>query len=125
MIRDAKKNAAEDRKFQELINQRNQADTLIHSARTSIESLGDSVNPDDRNTINNLIAELEIHTKGKDTDKIRTKMQEIEGALNGIISQHQAAGASQAQPDDEDTASAGTDPAGDEDVVDADFEEET
>jgi molecular chaperone DnaK len=124
MIRDAKENAAEDRQFQELVNLRNQADTLIHTVRTSIENLGDSVNPGDKDTINNLIAELEKNMNGKDSDSIRTKMQEIEGALNGIISQHQAAGASQAQPEQAETTNAETDSAADDDVVDADFEED-
>ena len=122
MVRDARDNAAEDRIFQELVTLRNQADTLIHSVRGSMDSLGESINPGDKNTLNNLIAELEIDMKGKDADRIRTKMQEIEGALNSIVKQHQEAGASQQQSQ---PGSAATDPQADadEDVVDAEFEE--
>ena len=124
MIRDAKENAAEDRQFQELVNLRNQADTLIHTVRTSMENLGESVSSGNKETMNKLIAELENNLKGKDTDNIRTKMQEMEGALNGIITQHQAAGASQSQPEYGEKSNAGADSVADDDVVDADFEEE-
>ena len=51
MIRDARDNAAEDRQFQEHVSLRNQADALIHSTRTSMESL---------------MAELEVDNKGSD-----------------------------------------------------------
>ena len=121
MVRDAKENAAEDRKFQELVTLHNQADTLIHSIRTSVEGLGDKVNTGDKNTINNLIAELEAEMKGKDADRIRSKMQEVEGAWNGIFQQQQAEGASQEQQYTDPSASGG-DP--DDDVVDAEFDED-
>lgn len=113
MVRDARDNAAEDRIFQELVSLRNQSDALIHSTRSSIKSLGQNINNEDQNTLENLIAELEIDMKGKDTERIRGKMQELEGAMNSIVQQQQAAGASETDPQ--------ADP--DEDVVDADFDE--
>ena len=120
MVRDAKDNAADDRKFQELVTLRNQADTLVHSIRTSLEGLGQKVNEGDKNTMNNLIAELEAEMHGNDADRIRSKMQEVESAWNGIFQQQQAQGASQEQQYDDPSASGG-DP--DDDVVDAEFEE--
>ena len=124
MVRDAKDNATEDRKFQELVTLRNQADTLVHSTRTSMSSLGESVSPEDKNTMNNLLAELEAEMKGKDTERIRTKMQEVEGAWSGIFNKQQSAGASQGHEKSAD--SAGSDPQADadEDIVDAEFEED-
>lgn len=121
MIRDAKDNAAADREFQELVTLRNQADTLIHTIRSSMNSL-ENVNPDDKKTMDDLLAELETEMKGKDGDKIRTKMQEVEGAWNGIFSQQQAgsAGQEQAAPDQ---ATEEAPPAEDDDVVDAEFED--
>ena len=121
MIRDAKDNAAADREFQELVTLRNQADTLIHTIRSSMNSL-ENVNPDDKKTMDDLLAELETEMKGKDGDKIRTKMQEVEGAWNGIFSQQQAgsAGQEQAAPDQ---ATEEAPQAEDDDVVDAEFED--
>jgi molecular chaperone DnaK len=126
MVRDAKENAAEDRKFQELVTLRNQADTLIHTTKTSMSSLGEKVNPGDKNTMHNLLAELEVEMKGKDADKIRTKMQEVEGAWSGIFQQQQSAGASQDQDLGGSSGDAGSEQQGnaDEDVVDAEFEEQ-
>ena len=43
------------------------------------------------------LAELEVDMKGNDADRIRTKMQEVEGAWNSIVRQHQEAGAAHAQ----------------------------
>lgn len=126
MVRDAKDNAAEDRMFQELVTLRNQADTLIHTVRTSMDGLGDKVNAADQNTMKNLIAELEAEVNGKDAERIRSKMQEVEGAWNGIFQQQQAAGGSQEQAYEEpsgagEAGGSGGDP--DDDVVDAEFEE--
>jgi len=125
MVRDAKDNATEDRIFQELVGLRNQADGLIHSTRSSLDSLGESVTAGSKDTINHLISELETEMKGKDTDLIRNKMQEIEGALNSIVSQHQAAGASHSQPGPGPEAGGGSgSEQGPDDVVDAEFEED-
>jgi len=123
MVRDAKDNAAEDRMFQELVLLRNQADALIHSVRSSLDNLGNSLNPGDKDTMNSLISELETEMKSNDTDRIRSKMQAIEGALNGIVSQHQAAGASQAQQQESESSGPSPGQDSDNDVVDADFEE--
>jgi molecular chaperone DnaK len=123
MVRDARDNAAEDRIFQEMVTLRNQADTLIHTVRSSMESLGESLNPGDKNTLDNLLAELEIDMKGTEAEKIRTKMQEVEGALNSIVRQHQEAGAQQGQSQGADSADPGPKSDADDDVVDAEFEE--
>jgi molecular chaperone DnaK len=123
MVRDAKDNAAEDRAFQELASLRNQADALIHSVRSSLDNLGNNLSTGDKDTINGLITELETEMKASDSDSIRSKMQAIEGALNGIVSQHQAAGASQNQQAQSGDANAAPNKDSDNDVVDADFEE--
>ncbi len=123
MVTDARDNASEDRIFQELVTLRNQADTLMHTVRSSMDSLGESLNPGDKNTLDNLLAELEIDMKGKETERIRTKMQEIEGALNSIVRQHQEAGVQQDQSQGADSAASGPQADTDDDVVDAEFEE--
>ena len=123
MIRDARDNAAEDRQFQELVSLRNQADALIHSTRSSMESLGHSLNAGDKNTLENLMAELEVDKKGTDSEKIRMKMQVLEAAMNSIVKQHQEAGASHSQEDTSGTVDSDPQADADEDVVDAEFDE--
>jgi molecular chaperone DnaK len=122
MVRDAKDNAAEDRKFQELVTVRNQADTLSHTIRTSLNNLG-SVDPSDKSTMDNLLGELENLAKGKDPDSIRSKMQEVEGAWNGIFQKQQAsAGPDTQQAYDQQGQTVSASDV-DDDVVDAEFEE--
>ena len=123
MIRDAKDNAAEDRQFQELVSLRNQADALIHSTRSSMESLGHSLNAGDKNTLENLMAELEVDKKGTDPEKIRMKMQVLEAAMNSIVKQHQEAGASHSQEDTSGTVDSDPQADADEEVIDAEFDE--
>ena len=122
MEKDAKDNAAEDRKFQELVGQRNQADNLLHSIRTSISSISDKVSAADQETMNGLLSDLETIMKGNDGDAIRAKMQEVEGAWNGISQQYQSSGQDQQEAPRQDTANAEA-TEGDDDVVDAEFEE--
>lgn len=122
MEKDAKDNAAEDRKFQELVGQRNQADNLLHTIRTSISSISDKVSAADQETMNGLLSDLETIMKGNDGDAIRAKMQEVEGAWNGISQQYQSSGQDQQEAPRQDTANAEA-TEGDDDVVDAEFEE--
>jgi molecular chaperone DnaK len=124
MVKDAKDNAAEDRKFQELVNVRNQADTLLHTLKASLNNLGEKVSEDDKSTMNNLFTELENIAKESDADKIRTKMQETEGAWNGVFSKYQTTDNSAQQSAGQGAeASSDTGKAADDDVVDAEFEE--
>ena len=122
MEKDAKDNAAEDRKFQELVGQRNQADNLLHTIRTSISSISDKVSAADQETMNGLLSDLETIMKGNDGDAIRAKMQEVEGAWNGISQQYQPSGQGQQEAPRQDTGNAEA-TEGDDDVVDAEFEE--
>ena len=122
MEKDAKENAAEDRKFQELVGQRNQADNLLHTIRTSISSISDKVSAADQETMNGLLSDLETIMKGNDGDAIRAKMQEVEGAWNGIFRQYQSSGQDQQEAPRQDTGNAEA-TEGDDDVVDAEFEE--
>ena len=69
------------------------------------------------------MAELEIDKKGKDAEKIRMKMQEIEGAMNSVVRQNQEAGASE-QGNTAESAASDPQADADEEVVDAEFDED-
>ncbi|STJ56902.1 chaperone protein DnaK (Heat shock protein 70) (Heat shock 70 kDaprotein) (HSP70) [Escherichia coli] len=49
MVRDAEANAEADRKFEELVQTRNQGDHLLHSTRKQVEEAGDKLPADDKN----------------------------------------------------------------------------
>ncbi|KLU16970.1 MULTISPECIES: molecular chaperone DnaK [Xenorhabdus] len=117
MVRDAEANAEADRKFEELVQIRNQADQLIHGTRKQVEEAGDKLTEDDKAAIEKATSELETAAKSEDKAQIEAKIQALVEASQKLleIAQQQAqAGA----------ADAGTSNAKkDDDVVDAEFEE--
>ncbi|MEX3027015.1 molecular chaperone DnaK [Proteus sp. STS61-E] len=116
MVRDAEANAEADRKFEELVQTRNQADQLVHGTRKQIEEAGDKLPANDKEAIEKAVSELEIASKGEDKDAIEAKIKTLVEASEKLleIAQQQAqAGA----------AGADASAKKDDDVVDAEFEE--
>lgn len=122
MVKDAEAHAEEDKKFHELVNARNQADGLIHATQKSVEELADQVSEDEKKNIESAIEDLKAAMEKDDVAEITAKTEKL-GELSGQIAQRAYekasadAGAGQ-QPEAEATAD-----AGDDNVVDADFEE--
>ncbi len=77
MVRDAELNAENDRKFEELIQSRNQADHLIHTTRKQISSLGNKVPENDKKDIEFALNKLEESTKGENKIDIDNNIQEV------------------------------------------------
>ncbi|MEE9351571.1 MAG: molecular chaperone DnaK [Thiotrichaceae bacterium] len=119
MVQDAESHAEEDKKMRELVDARNQADGLAHSAEKSLKDLGDKVPDDEKAKVTGLIEEVKEAAKGDDKDLIESKSQALSEAA-GALAQMAAAGA--AEGGAEDTASA-EEAEKDDDVVDAEFEE--
>jgi molecular chaperone DnaK len=122
MVQDAEAHAAEDKKFHELVNARNQADGLVHATKKSLAELADKVEAQEKTDIEAAIAVLEEAIKTDDQSDIEAKTQtlaELSGKLAERVYQQDAAQAP-AEPGAE--AGTGDAPAGD-DVVDAEFEE--
>ena len=65
--------SADDKKFEELINVRNTADGLIHATKKTLEEAGDKASDEEKDTINNAIADLEEALKGDDGEDIKNK----------------------------------------------------
>ncbi|MGR8921166.1 MAG: molecular chaperone DnaK [Gammaproteobacteria bacterium] len=123
MVKDAEAHADEDRKFQELVNARNQADSLVHATKKSLEELGDKVSADERSEIDQAIADVEKALEGDDVADINAKSQRL-GELSGKIAQkaHEAAQAEGGAAPGGGAGASDSAPA-DDNVVDADFEE--
>ncbi|WP_233981054.1 molecular chaperone DnaK [Pectobacterium versatile] len=116
MVRDAEANAESDRKFEELVQARNQGDHLLHSTRKQLEEVGDKLAADDKTAIDDALKALESALKGEDKAEIEAKIQALVQVSGKLLE------ASQPQPGAEgaaDDASARRD----DDVVDAEFEE--
>ncbi|MEG1346412.1 MAG: Hsp70 family protein, partial [Hafnia sp.] len=117
MVRDAEANAEADRKFEELVQTRNQADQLVHGTRKQLEEAGDKLPAEDKTAIEAALAELDTAAKGEDKADIEAKIQTLVQASSKLLEmaqqQAQAGGAQQAD----------TSAQKDDDVVDAEFEE--
>ncbi|TKI08708.1 molecular chaperone DnaK [Martelella alba] len=119
MVREAEANAESDRKFEELVQTRNQADHLLHSTRKQLEDAGDKLAADDKKAVESALSALDAALKGEDKADIEAKMQALIQASSKLLeaAQQQAqAGGASANADDGAAKK-------DDDVVDAEFEE--
>ncbi len=126
LVKDAELHAEEDKKTKELVEARNQADSLIYATEKSIKELGDKVDASTKSNIESAIENLKKAMEGNDADEIRRLSEELTQASHKLAEAmyQQASGTGAEQPG----ASAGQgrsaqQGSADEDVVDADFEE--
>jgi molecular chaperone DnaK len=80
MVSEAKKNEAADRRQRELVEARNNADTLAYTAEKTLQGLGDRVPGNDRQNIEKKIAALREAIKGDDVARIRQLSDEVQQA---------------------------------------------
>ncbi len=120
MVQDAEAHAEEDRKFQELVTARNQADGMAHATEKSLNEMGDKVDAEEKSRIEAAIKDLRDVLDGDDKDAIESKTQALAEASSKLAEQMYAE-AGDAEAAGEQGGSTDK-PAGD-DVVDAEFEE--
>ncbi len=121
MVNDARQNEAEDRKRKELVEARNEADSITHSAEKVLEELGDSLGEDDRAAIDKQVQELREASQGEDVNNLRELTQALQQATYAL-SQQAAAGTQ--QEDASNGGGAAEDAAtDDEEVVEGEFTE--
>ena len=118
MVRDAEAHAAEDEKFAEIVNLRNQADALVHATRKAVQDAGDKATDAEKQAIENAAVALEEAVKKEDKAEIEAKMQALSAASAELAQKMYAEQAQDA------SATGGANDAGtDGDTVDAEFEE--
>ena len=125
MVKDAEAHAADDKKFQEEVGIRNQADALLHATRKSMDELGEKLESEERSKIEAAANDLEQALKGDDIAQIEAKSKALSEASAKMAEKLYAEqGAAGAAPD-ADAGAAGAEGASakDDDVVDAEFEE--
>ena len=131
MVRDAESHAEEDRKKKELIDTRNQADSMIYMTEKSLKEHGDKVDSTVRTSIESAISRTKTAMEGSDVQAIKNALEELQQASHKLAeamyqqaSASSGAGATQGEYTSH-GAEAGARPSGrpDDDVVDADFEE--
>ncbi len=121
MVKDAEMHAEDDRKFNELITARNQADQLIHGVEKSLADLGDEVQEDEKTKISEAADALKEAVKGSDKDDIEAKTKVL-AETSAKLAERAYAKANPEGGAAPGGAAGPEDSAGD-DVVDAEFTE--
>jgi molecular chaperone DnaK len=119
MVKDAEAHAEEDKRRRALVEDRNQAESLIHATETSLAENGGKLSLADRTAIENALNALKSAVAGEDTNQIEERSRALSQAAIKLAE----AAAQPAQPQGGDTTSTATGGTGDDDVVDAEFEE--
>ncbi|WP_438865085.1 molecular chaperone DnaK [Neptunicella sp.] len=122
MVRDAEMNAEADKKFEELVQVRNQADGIIHGTRKQVEEAGDALPAEDKEKIEAAVSDLESVYKSDDKADIEAKIQVVIEASAKLMEIAQQQAAAQ-QATDGAEAQQESSSSQDDDVVDAEFEE--
>jgi len=121
MVQDAEANKEEDKKFEELVQARNQADGMIHGTRKQVEEAGDDLSDEDKAQIESAVSELEAAVKGDSKDEIEAKTQALIEASAKLMEVAQAKAAAESAAAGGEPTDAAAEPS--DDVVDAEFEE--
>jgi molecular chaperone DnaK len=129
MVKDAEINAAEDHKLRELVESRNQGETLIHSTKKAVADYGEKLEAEEKTKIETAVKDLEEALKGTDKAAIDAKIEALSTASQKLgekmyadLQAQQAAGAAGAESAQAGAHAAGAEKAA-EDVVDAEFKE--
>ena len=116
MVKDAEANAAEDKKFEELVQARNTADGLAHATKKTLEEAGDKATPEEKSAIEDAIKKVEEVVKGDDKDAIDEAVKILSEASSGLAQKMYAEQTAEAQPSQDESKPA-------DDAMDAEFEE--
>ncbi|MDN7123304.1 molecular chaperone DnaK [Pseudidiomarina sp. 1APP75-32.1] len=119
MVRDAEAHAEDDRKFEEMVQVRNQADALVHATRKQLDEVGDDLDSAEKEKIEAAITDLEAAVKSNEKEQIEAKQQALVEASGKLMEAAQQ----KAQQQDAGAEAGGQQAKQDDDVVDAEFEE--
>ena len=127
LVKEAQAHTEEDKKRREIVELKNQADTLIYSTEKNLSENGDKVDEEDKTKINQAIADLRKALEGADPEPINTAMQSLTTASHKLAeemykkasAEAAASGSGEQQP----PSSNGESSTSEEKVVDAEFEE--
>jgi molecular chaperone DnaK len=123
MVDEAKRHGGEDKKRRELVEVRNQADSLAYQAEKALRDLGDKVPADDRSRIEGKVRELREAMTGEDIARIRQLTEEVQQASYALSQQMYAQATPGAPSGATGGASGESRDAPPEDVVEGEFHE--
>jgi len=117
MVQDAEANAEDDKKFESLVQAKNNADMLVHATRKTIAEAGDKLTEEEKTAVESAIVKLEEAIKQDSLEAIEEASTELNNLLTPLTEKlYPQGGAEEA----EESSSGATD---DENTVDAEYEE--
>ncbi|MDH5296006.1 MAG: molecular chaperone DnaK, partial [Nitrospirota bacterium] len=128
LVKEAQSHTEEDKKKRELVEVKNQADTLIYSTEKNLSEHGDKIGETEKSNITGAVDALRKAMEGTDLEAIKTAMQSLTTASHKLAEEmYKKASTESAStgqgPEGGAGASAGETAGGEEKVVDAEFEE--
>jgi molecular chaperone DnaK len=122
LVKEAEEHAEEDRKKREAIELRNNADNALWATERTLKELGDKVTPEEKSQAEKAMDELRAAMEKDDLEEIKSKMRAMDEVMHRIsqrlYQQTQAQGTQSGAPGQDQSKQ-------DDDVVDADYTEET
>ena len=119
MVKDAEANAAEDKKRRELVEAKNQGESLVHSTEKSLKDYGDKVSEADKGAIETAVEALKTALTGEDAEAIQARTNELmQASMKLGEAMYAASQAEGAAPEGEHHEEPKKD-----DVIDADFKD--
>ncbi|KQO55191.1 molecular chaperone DnaK [Methylobacterium sp. SD274] len=119
MVKDAEANAEADKKRRELVEVKNQGESLIHATEKSVKEYGDKVSADDKGAIETAMTALRTALEGDDAEVIKSRTTDL---MQASMKLGEAMYAASQTPEGGADAAAGEETKKD-DVIDADFQE--
>ena len=84
MVKDAEANAEDDKKFEELVKTKNNADMLVHATRKTIEESGEKLTDKEKSQVEDAVVELEKAISSEDTNSIEAATKGVNDVLTPL-----------------------------------------
>ena len=118
MVKDAEANAEDDKKFEELVKTKNNADMLVHATRKTVQESDEKLSEDEKEQIEKVVVVLEEAIASENLEGIESATKSLNDVLTPLTDKLYSQ--EQAQPQDDQDAEANADA---ENTVDAEYEE--
>ena len=122
MRRDAEEHEDEDKRKREMVDARNEADSMIYNTEKTLREAGDKISPEEKTKVEEKIASLKAAINGENTENIKSEMEELMKELHAI-SQKLYAAEAQNQPQPDASPDDVSKPGAEGPTVDAEFHE--
>ena len=118
MVKDAEANAEDDKKFEELVKTKNNADMLVHATRKTIEESDEKLSDDEKKQVEDAVVSLEESITSEDIEAIESATKNLNDVLTPLTQklykQQNVDGQAETDTSSDDTP---------DNTVDAEFEE--